>query len=244
MKNRYSVITYNDGDNRTTKADQVSKILADYSPDIFGLQETQEIHLPVYQGNLPEYEYVYFDNDGTTYNSQPIFYKKDKFKLLDCGIKWLSDTPHKQFSKYHESAYIRSCTFALLMDIKSENVLLAVNTHIDYTAIGNEKQVKRIIELIREDHPDTPVFIIGDFNMRRESKGYKILEEAGFIATEEMVEGAKKDGTCVGEDKTIDFCFVDKRYMRGVAYHVINDHELSRTASDHYAVYTEIELTV
>lgn len=243
MSKKYSVITYNDGDNRTTRADQISKILADYSPDVFGLQETQEIHLPVYKNNLEIYDYVYYDNDGTTYNSQPIFYKRDKFVLLECGIKWISDTPDKKFSKYTESAYVRSYTYALLKDKENGAQFLAVNTHIDYMPAANVKQIERLIELTKKDFSGVPVFYTGDWNMRRQSQGYKTLLEAGFVATEEMVEGAKKDGTCVsGEDKTIDFCFVDQNTIKGVAYHVINDHELAKTASDHYAVYTEIEL--
>ena len=83
---KYSVITYNDGDNRTTKIAEIIEILSDYSPDLFGLQETQEIHMPMYADGLPAYGYVYFDNDGTTFNSQPIFYRKDKFELVESGI--------------------------------------------------------------------------------------------------------------------------------------------------------------
>ena len=76
---KYSIMSYNDGDNKTTKADQIVAILRDCDPDIFGLQEVQAIHAPKYAKDLGVYDYVYFDNDGTTYNSQPIYYKRDKF---------------------------------------------------------------------------------------------------------------------------------------------------------------------
>ena len=154
---KYSVISYNDGDNHTTRVDQISKILSDYAPDLFGLQETQEIHMPLYAAALPAYKYVYFDNDGTTYNSQPIFYRADKK------------------------------------------------------------------------------------NMYRTSPGYAILAENGFPATETFLPDAKLYGTIMGGTEAIDFCFVDQRYFKGVAYKVINDHEFSETASDHYPIYTEIE---
>lgn len=241
MMTKYSVITYNDGDNRTTRIAEIIKILSDYSPDLFGLQETQQIHMPMYAAGLPAYGYVYFDNDGTTYNSQPIFYRKDKFELLDSGIKWLSDTPDKQFSKFEESAYTRSYTYALLKDLATGETFLMANTHIDYTGAANAMQVSKLIELTRKDFPNVPMFYTADWNMFRDSKGYAILKENGMIATEEFVADAKKEGTCVGGTTAIDFCFVDERYFKGVAYKVVKDHEFSETASDHYPVYTEIE---
>ncbi len=235
-----SVVTYNDGDNRTTKADEVSKILSDVSPDIFGLQEVQEIHVPVYLEKTGDYACVYFDNDGTTYNSQPIFYKRSRFELVDSGIKWLSDTPDVKFSKYPESAYIRSCTYALLKEKESGEMILAVNTHIDYTAKGNAMQVARIIETVKALGLSAPTFVMGDWNMRRTSAGYGILEGAGYIAAEELVENAVKAGTCVDEDKTIDFIFVDSQSIGCDEYKVVNDHEYSKTASDHFPVYAKI----
>ena len=76
--------------------------------------------------------------------------------------------------------------------------------------------------------------------MYRTSDGYAILAENGMIATEEQVPNANKAPTFEG-GTAIDFCFVDQRYFKGVAYKVIDDHAYSKTASDHYPVYTEIE---
>jgi endonuclease/exonuclease/phosphatase family metal-dependent hydrolase len=235
----YSIITYNDGDNATTRVNEITTILAEYDPDLFGLQETQEIHMPQYAAALPAYDYVYFDNDGTTYNSQPIFFKREKFELLESGIKWLSDTPDVR-SRFPESAYTRSFTYALLRDKATDKRFLMANTHIDYTAAGNPKQVARLVELTREMYPDVPAFYTADWNMYRTSEGYAILEQNGMIATEEFVENAVKAPSFEG-GTTIDFCFVDRRFFKGTAYHVIDDHKYSKTASDHFPVYTEIE---
>ena len=239
---RYSVITYNDGDNRTTKPEQISEILKDISPDIFGLQEVQEIHAPVYAENLGAYDYVYYDNDGTTYNSQPIYFKRDKFELLADGIKWISDTPDVR-SKFEESAYTRSFTYAKLRDKATGEVFVVVNSHIDYMAAANVKQVAAIVDMTREMFPDNAIFYTADWNMRPESAGYAKMLEKGCAAVESFLPDADMCGTEVGEGrtKTIDFCFVDKKYWRGAAYKVIRDHKYSDTASDHYPVYVEIE---
>lgn len=233
-------MSYNDGDNVTTKVEQIAAVLKDCDPDLFGLQEAQEIHAPKYAELLGAYDYVYFDNDGTTYNSQPIYYKRDKFELLESGIKWISDTPDVR-SKLECSAYVRSFTYAYLRDRKSGESFVMVNTHIDYIDAANQLQVARIIELTREAYPNEAIFYIADWNMNRTQMGYAIMEKNGMMATEEFLPDAKKAGTMVGSEVAIDFCFVDKKYWRGVAYKVVNDHKYSNTASDHYPIYTEIE---
>jgi len=237
---RYSVMTYNDGDNATTKVDQISAIIKEYEPDLFGLQEAQAIHAPKYAENLEIYDYVYFDNDGTTYNSQPIYYKRDKFELLASGIKWISDTPNIR-SKYDISAYTRSFTYVYLKDKETKEQFLMVNTHIDYVDAANQVQVARIIELTREMYPDTPIFYIADWNMNKTQRGYAVMVENGMKATEEFLSDADKKGTMVGSSVAIDFCFVDTKYWKGTGYKVITDHDYSNTASDHYPVITEIE---
>lgn len=239
---KYSVMSYNDGDNRTTKAEQVAAILKDCNPDLFGLQEVQEIHAPKYAEILGIYDYVYFDNDGTTYNSQPIYFKKDKFELLESGIKWISDTPDVR-SKFEESAYIRSFTYALLKDKATGETFVMVNSHIDYMGAATVKQVARIVELVREMYPDTPAFYTADWNMSPQSAGHAKMIEVGCEPVEAYLPDADMCGTCVGEGKTstIDFCFVDKRFWKGTAYKVVRDHEYSNTASDHYPLYVEIE---
>ena len=235
-------MSYNDGDNRTTKPEQIAAILKDCAPDIFGLQEVQEIHAPLYAERLGIYDYVYYDNDGTTYNSQPVYFKRDKFELLADGIKWISDTPDVR-SKFEESAYTRSFTYAKLKDKESGEELVVVNSHIDYMAAANVKQVAAIVEMTREMFPDTAIFYIADWNMRPESAGYAKMNELGCAAVEEFIPDADRNGTEVGEGvtKTIDFCFVDKKYWKGTAYKVVRDHEYSQTASDHYPLYVEIE---
>ena len=239
---RYSVMSYNDGDNMTTKVHRIAAIIKSCNPDLFGLQEVQLVHAPGYAVALPEYDYVYFDNDGTTFNSQPIYYKRDKFELLASGIKWLSDTPNVR-SKYEESAYVRSFTYAYLKDKETNEQFLMVNSHLDYRGEANVKQVEAIVDITREMYPDTPIFYTADWNMRPTSKGYAKMNEKGCAAVEEYIPDADTSGTEVGEGPTatIDFCFVDKKYWKGSAYKVMRDHKYSKSASDHYALYVEIE---
>jgi endonuclease/exonuclease/phosphatase family metal-dependent hydrolase len=241
-----SVVTYNDGDNRTTKADEVSKILSDVSPDIFGLQEVQEIHVPVYLEKTGDYACVYFDNDGTTYNSQPIFYNRSRFELVDSGIKWLSDTPDVKFSKYPESAYIRSCTYALLKEKDSNCQILAVNTHIDHSSEeARQLQIKRLFELI-EGFKGLPTIFTGDFNTQPDSPVYRDVVESYFDDSFDVAKQAEKLPTFHGyieRNIIIDFVFVSRDC--GIAvdkYDVLIKKYDGEYPSDHYPVLIEYSL--
>lgn len=225
----YTTMSYNDGANKYDNPKDRCEIIKEYMPDILCFQETQLIHTKIYKARLEVYDFVYFDNDGTTYNSQPIYYKRDMFELLDSGIKWLSDTPDKR-SKYKESEYIRSFTYAVLKDKETGLEIVIVNTHIDYTSAATAKQTERLIELT-ECFRDRPTFYFGDFNMHRSSEGYS-----------NMVKGGLEDtGSYLGDmTSVIDFCFMDPTMSIATGYKIVNDHELSSVASDHPAIYSEV----
>ena len=225
---KYSIMTYNDGDNSYQNIADRMTIVKEYMPDIICFQETQTPHAQRYKNSLQIYDYVLYDNDGTTYNSQPIFWKKDKFELVDSGIKWLSDTPDKR-SKFADSEYYRSMTYAILKDKATGEQFVVVNTHLDFAKI-NAKQTEKLLELT-EGFRDMPMLCLGDFNLRDTDKGYQNMYNECFMDSGRYLE--KKDPA------TIDFCFIDITKIVATDYKVISDHELSKTASDHFPVYTE-----
>ena len=204
-------------------------IVKEYMPDIVGFQETQTAHATAYKSKLGAYDYVLYDNDGTTFNSQPIFWKKDMFELVDSGIQWLTNTPDRR-SKIEESDYIRSYTFAILKDKTTGQQIVVINTHIDYTAAANKVQMEKLAELTARFR-DLPMIFLGDFNMRDNSVGYSTMYNECFIDSGRYLKASKL--------AAIDFIFVDITRIVPVSYKMIDDHEMSGQASDHNAVYTE-----
>ena len=73
--------------------------------------------------------------------------------------------------------------------------------------------------------------ILGDFNMRDNSTAYANMANEHFIDAGRYLNAPTK--------AQIDFCFVDVTKVVPTAYKVINDHELSKVASDHDPVYVE-----
>lgn len=239
---RYTVMSYNDGGNAVTKVKQISQIVKQYKPDLIGFQEFQKLHYTQYYKNvLPEYDVVYYESDGTTYNSQPIFYLKDKFELIDSGRQWLSDTPDVAYSKYDKSDYIRSYTYAVLKDKETGLEFVMVNTHIDYVSAAISLQVAKLLELT-ERFGDIPMFYTGDFNMTSAHNGYSLMTEAGYYPTYMTADRPLISPTMVGGSSTIGFCFADITKITCNSYKVINDHTYSKTASDHYPIFSDISI--
>ena len=226
---KYSIITYNDGDNSYQNIADRMTIIKEYMPDLICFQETQTPHAKKYSDSLREYDYVLYDNDGTTYNSQPVFWKKDKFERVDSGIKWLSNTPDVR-SKFEESDYTRSFTYVILKDKVTGEKLVVISTHTDYVQAAVEKQTAILMELTQEFR-NMPMVILGDFNMRDNSVAYQNMSNECFIDAGRYLNAPTK--------ASIDFCFVDVTRVVPTAYKVINDHELSKVASDHDPVYVE-----
>src|SRR6185436_3860435 len=65
--------------------------------DIVGTQEGLRNQLDDLQNNLSEYKWygIARDDGNTIGEHSAIFYKKDKFNVLDSGNFWLSQTPDK-----------------------------------------------------------------------------------------------------------------------------------------------------
>lgn len=229
---KYKVITYNDGDNATTVLSQVAAIIRDYAPDIVGMQEVQKMHVSKYESELKNYKGIYYDHDTNLYGA-PIFYKTTRFDLVESGTQWLSDTPDKKFTKYAVSDYIRSYVYAILRDKVTGEEIVVINTHVDYVDAANRLQIAVLLECT-EKFRGRPIIYTGDFNMQNTSNGYSQMYSSGL----------RDCGSYLGYNIKghIDFCFVDVAYVVATDYKYIDDHDYSKTASDHCPVYSEIVL--
>ena len=90
-------------------------------------------------------------NDGKTSGEYaPIFYKKDRFILLDSGCFWLSETPDKP-SVGWDAKYPRICSWAQLQDRNTGNTLYFLNTHFDHVGKQARKESACMIVKWRDD---------------------------------------------------------------------------------------------
>jgi endonuclease/exonuclease/phosphatase family metal-dependent hydrolase len=247
-----NVITYNirydnagDGVNQWTKrTDKVYALVKKYNPDILGVQEALHHQVAGLLQNLPEYTAVGVGrDDGKTKGEYAaIFFRKDRFTLLEQNTFWLSETPDVVASKSWDAAITRIATWARLRDVKTGKEFIAVNTHFDH--IGKEARAKSaalIKTRIAAFRKNLPIILTGDFN-----------SEPSDLPSQEMINGkvlrlyntrpaSATQGTfCTFfvTDKPctiIDYIFYSDGFTAS-DYEVITDNDGQHYPSDHLPV--------
>ena len=96
----------------------LTQLITFHDFDIFGAQEVKHNQLEDMLNALPQYSYIGVGrDDGKTKGEYaPVFYRKDKFKLLKSGNFWLSEDTSKP-NKGWDAAYTRICTWGEFKDI-------------------------------------------------------------------------------------------------------------------------------
>mgnify|MGYP003513255412 FL=1 len=110
-----------DGENRwDARKEKVASLVNYYEPDFMGGQEVTHPQLQYLVDNLIGYSYIgVARDDGKTKGEYScIFYKKDKFDVLQQSTFWLSPTPDS-ISKGWDAAIVRVCTYGLFKNKKT-----------------------------------------------------------------------------------------------------------------------------
>ncbi len=226
------------------RAPRLREVLAKYDADLIGFQEATPLWLPF----LEEYygkEYEIFNKwrKETNMESTPIMWKKDRFDCLEKGYFWFSDLPDVEYGESWDSWNCnRICMWVKLRDKQSGETIHFFNTHYGF---GEENQIKsgdlilRHIDAFKADR----VLLTADFNMHAEDVGYKQLAQRLIDVNTENNPRNTYHGFGPMEGKSrIDFCFVSPKTMIPSNYKVIDDLADGQYPSDHFGLYTELEV--
>ena len=241
----------NDGENSwVNRKELLCSQLAFYEPDVFGIQEALPNQVQDISNALPKYTFVGIARDGIGKGeSSNIFFKKDKFKLLEQNTFWLSETP-EIISKGWDAALNRICTYALLKENKTKQIFWIFNTHLDHQGeIARTKGIELILYKIKMlNTQNYPVIFMGDFNS--EPTEERIINlKTKMIDSQEISEekpfgpsgtfNAFKHNEPVL--KKIDYIFLSKEnHFKVKKYAVLSDSKDLKYPSDHLPVYVEI----
>lgn len=252
------VITYNirynnpaDGENSwPNRKASVDSIFKQYDADVYCLQEVLHSQLLDLQSMLNGYSWVGVGRDDGKEAGEhsPIFYKANKYSLINSGTFWLSPTPTIAGSKGWDAALPRICTWVQLKNISNGKVFCVFNTHFDHQGKkARQESVSLILSTTRAVADSLPILFAGDLNSEPNSRAYKMIlcnRKYGFTDSYRKQAGnctftgfKVNSSTC----KRLDFIFYNNHFNL-TQYHIIKNQRGIYYPSDHLPVMAILNL--
>ena len=223
------------------RANLIATTISEVQPDIIGFQEVTWMHYGYLKNIMPGYDSVIDYRDNFILSEGcPIFYRADKFELVDKGSFWLSETP-EVMSKDWGSACYRVCSYTILRQKSNQKTFVVFNTHLDH--VSDQARINGINVVLDkiQQFDDVPAFLMGDFNARPNSKTLQAVtpyfDDAQVVAplTQESCTyqnwGAKLD------DVRIDYIVASKGKTQISKYAVCTNVYDGVYPSDHFPIY-------
>ena len=166
------------------RAPVVANLIRFHDFDIFGTQEGLKNQLDDLSNTLTQYtRYGVGRNDGIDQGEfAAIYFKKDKFKLLNKGDFWLSQTPGKPSLGWDAKCCYRLCSWVYLQDKASGKKFYFFNAHFDHQGVEARKESsKLVLQKIKDIAGKEPVIFTGDLNGDQQSDWYKTLANSGIL---------------------------------------------------------------
>ncbi|EOR95925.1 endonuclease/exonuclease/phosphatase family protein [Arcticibacter svalbardensis MN12-7] len=233
------------------RAPVVANLIRFHGFDVLGIQEGLKNQIDDISAALPEFaRYGIGREDGKDAGEHSaIYYRKDKFNLLNKGDFWLSETPDVPGLGWDATCCNRICSWVYLQDIKSKKTFYMFNVHFDHQGvIARMESAKLILKKIKEIAKNEPVLFTGDLNGDRSSKWYQILANSGILQdVHTKVKYPYENNTSLSSFKTprgmgvIDHIFMTKQFT-AIKWGILTDTYFGKFPSDHFPVLAVVEL--
>ena len=149
------------------------------SADVIGLQEAKVKQLGIIRQAMPQYAtYAVGRNNGRTKGETcAIFYRKDRFVLMDSDTFWFSNTPTVPGSKDWGNLWPRICTWVRLMDRTTGKAFYVYNVHLsNMSQNSRELSTRMLAGRIAARKTRDPFIVMGDFNMELSNPAMRYLQ--------------------------------------------------------------------
>lgn len=243
--------TSNDGVNAWPNRKEMVKSLVRYHEfDIFGVQEALHGQLQDIS-ELKEFTYLGVGRDDGKQAGEhsSIFYRNDRFKVLDSGNFWLSETPDVPGKGWDAKCCNRICSWAKFKDLRTKKDFYFFNVHFDHQGVEARKESgKLMVKKIQEIAKGATTICTGDFNSTPDTEQIKAMQtilndskavsELPAYGPEGTFNSFKFDAPL----KTrIDYIFTSKG-IKVLKYGVLTDALEQRYPSDHQPVVVMVVL--
>jgi endonuclease/exonuclease/phosphatase family metal-dependent hydrolase len=248
--------TAGDGENAWPKRKGlVSETIEKFQPDLLGTQEVLAFQADYLSEHLSDHGFVGVGRDDGKRQGEmsAIWYRKSRFKPLDSGTFWLSETPSEVGSKSWDAALPRVATWVKLHDEQASKDVVFLNTHWDH--IGNRARTesgKIIHTWMGEKAANLPTIITGDFNVNEDHPGLAALMASETDSLKfydvfrrvhpEAAEDEASFGGFTGRTKgrRIDFILASPAFTP-IEATIDRTNQDGRYPSDHYPVTAVLE---
>lgn len=238
------------GNGWEQRAPIVSALIRFHNFDILGTQEGLKNQLDDISSALPQYvRYGIGRDDGIDKGEHSeIFYKTDKFKLLNKGDFWLSETPDKPSLGWDAKCCNRICSWVYLQTKKSGKKFYFFNVHYDHQGlVARKESSKLILQKIKSIAGNEPVIFTGDFNGSASSEWYLTIANSGFLKdTYDQVQfpyasnaSFNSFGDAKPSKEVIDHIFTTKDFNVN-KWGILTDTYYGKFPSDHFPVLTRL----
>lgn len=252
---KLKILSYNlrccddpNGHSIAERAPRVLDVIKDYDPDVMGFQEV----VPKWMENLKSLD-EYFDHllvyrAPKSLEGTPIYWRKDRFDLVDSKSFWLSETPERSSMGWPDGMGCpRICCYVALKHKETGKVFHYFNTHFDG---GNQcaRESAQLIVRRAEALGDVPVFCTADFNFPPNSAGWHSMHTY-FDDVRNVIAPDNNQATlnCYEPQGDrlpwlIDFGFFRGKGVKPTEYEVITRLYDGKFPSDHYGMIYGFEL--
>lgn len=226
------------------RRETVASLLKEENADFVGLQEVVYPQLQDLVEALKGYDHIGVGRkDGKTKGEySPIFYQKEKYKLLESNTFWLSETP-ETVSKGWDASLERICTYGLFQNRMTQEKIWVFNTHFDHRGVvARAKSIDLITEKVKAlNQENLPLIITGDFNLTLDQAPIQKMQSdfedvQKNLATSDPYYGTSNSfNTEKVSKKRIDYIFI-KGLKALNAQHLYKKTPMGGWASDHHPV--------
>ncbi len=234
----------------------VIKLLKEKDFDIFGAQEPYLEQIRDIAAALPDYAWTGVSitgaDDVERKHFNPVFYKKDRFEIVEQGAFWYSETPNVAGSKGWDSYSPRMCNWVHFKDLQTGKEFIHFNSHFDHKGTeARAESAKLLVEKVKEIAGDLPAVCTADYNSNQKSSAYQTIVTSGVLvdsysrAAERhndkwpTYNGYKYLSTPPANATRIDHVFVTTKGNKVVSWEIINDTYNHKYPSDHNPIVIE-----
>ncbi len=227
--------------------------------DIMGVQEPYRRQLDEFEDMIGDtYDYFVVEaEDEELSHSNPIYYRRSQFELLQSGTFWFSTTPDVPYSVSWNASQPRNCVWVQLEDKKSGVTFFVFNSHFDHASTQAKNNSANLLRArIAAIAGSALVICTGDFNANQTSQAYQNLTgSSGLIDTHAVATRVVNDDYQTSHgyqliapapgSPRIDHIFISRANPPLInLWKCSPDYFNGAWASDHYPVFVDLNLGV